>query len=80
MPTPPPTPTTYNITYDLDGGINNIGNPATFVEDDLDITLLDPTKGGYVFLNWTTDEAGNNPISTITVAADITIYAQFDPE
>ncbi|MHB1315754.1 MAG: InlB B-repeat-containing protein [Christensenellales bacterium] len=48
----------YNITYTMNGGTNNIGNPATYTVEDA-ITLLDPTRAGYNFLGWT--PAGSIP-------------------
>ena len=41
----------YQITYDLDGGQNNSGNPGTYTIEQL-ITLLPPTKTGYTFKGW----------------------------
>lgn len=41
----------YKITYDLDGGQNNSGNPGTYTIEQL-ITLLPPTKTGYTFKGW----------------------------
>lgn len=41
----------YQITYDLDGGQNNSGNPGTYTIERL-ITLLPPTKTGYTFKGW----------------------------
>lgn len=42
----------YEITYVLDGG-NVIGNPVSYMENDLPIILKDPTKKGYQFIGWT---------------------------
>ncbi|NCA66759.1 MAG: hypothetical protein EOM87_01700, partial [Clostridia bacterium] len=42
----------YNITYNLDGGINHIGNPDSFTIEDNNITLYAPTKIGYIFSGW----------------------------
>ena len=40
---------TYNITYELNGGIAN--NPTTYTIED-NITLKNPTKTGYTFIGW----------------------------
>ncbi|MGP1462678.1 InlB B-repeat-containing protein [Tannerella sp.] len=46
---------TYNISYDLDGGMV-AGNPATYQVTDNDITLINPTKSGWTFVGWTGTE------------------------
>ena len=43
----------YTIDYILDGGINADGNPIIFDKDTSTITLLIPTKEGYIFEGWT---------------------------
>ena len=42
----------YQIDYTLDGGSNDSNNPSYYTIDD-DVTLVAPTKPGYVFLGWT---------------------------
>ena len=71
------TPTTYNITYELDGGTNDPGNPSTFVVGDLDITLEDASKTNYTFDGWFDQASGGTEITVIDTAEDITVYAQF---
>ena len=44
--------TTFEIHYDLDGGINHPDNPITFNSQNLQLTLLEPTKEGYNFEGW----------------------------
>ena len=44
---------TYTITYDLDGGIVNGTNPATYTVESDGITLTNPTREGYTFAGWT---------------------------
>jgi len=46
------TITNYNITYDLAGGINNPSNPFAYTISSPKITLGNPTRAGYTFLNW----------------------------
>ena len=50
--TPPATQplVSYNISYDLDGGIDG-GNPATYNKDN-EFTLAIPVKVGYDFAGW----------------------------
>lgn len=45
---------TYNITYDLNGGVNAQGNPSTYSAFD-EFTLQEPTKVGYTFVGWNSD-------------------------
>ena len=47
----------YNINYDLDGGVNAEGNPATYTVED-EIVLAEPTKENHSFLGWV-DAEGN---------------------
>ena len=56
---------TYNITYDLDGGILETPNPITYTVETDTFTLNNPTKQGYTFNGWT----GSNG----TIPGDVTI-------
>jgi len=68
----------YNLTYFLNGGTNNVGNPATFEAVDLPITLLDPTKEGYTFSGWYDNgDFIGLPVTQITEEADDVVYAKF---
>ena len=42
----------YNITYNLNGGVNHVGNPSTYTVENATITLQEPTRAGYVFKYW----------------------------
>ena len=46
----------YDITYHLYGGTNSQGNPATFTINDDDIIFDEPTKTGYDFDDWYSNE------------------------
>lgn len=50
------TPQAYSITYHLDGGTNNVGNPATYTIETNDISLLPATKAEKVFSGWFDNE------------------------
>lgn len=52
---------TYKITYNLDGGTNNINNPAAYNVHD-NITLVEPTKTGYKFIGWS--DNGKIPVNS----------------
>ena len=45
----------YAITYELGGGVNAAGNPATYTVEQ-SVTLAAPTRSGYVFKGWTPDD------------------------
>ncbi len=45
------TAISYSITYNLNGGVVS-GNPETYTIESEDITLINPTKEGYVFAGW----------------------------
>ena len=57
---------TYNITYELDGGTLEEGNPATFDVETATFTLNNPTKEGYTFLGWTGSN-GETPQTSVTI-------------
>jgi len=70
-----------NITYGLFGGINNVGNPASYESTtDLPVTLLDPTKEGYTFVDWYDNgDFIGDPITEIPLGttSDEAVYAEF---
>jgi uncharacterized repeat protein (TIGR02543 family) len=70
---------TYDITYVMDGGTNNISNPATYTIETPTITLQNPEKSGYTFDGWFTDAGLTTEISEITLGTygHITLYAGF---
>ena len=54
----------YSITYVLGGGTNDAGNPATYIVDDTPIAIGDPSRLGYTFAGWTS----NNPVNSTPAA------------
>lgn len=50
------TLTNYTITYKLDGGQVQGGNPKSYTMESEDFTLANPTKEGYVFSGWIENE------------------------
>lgn len=60
------TPSSYTISYNLDGG-NVSGNPTTYTVESSTITINNPTKEGYTFTGWSgTDLTGSNNM-TVTI-------------
>jgi uncharacterized repeat protein (TIGR02543 family) len=45
-------PINYNINYNLTGGVNAAGNPATYNIGTLPLTISVPTREGYNFQYW----------------------------
>ncbi len=69
----------YNINYNLNGGINNELNKQKY-EYGEGATLYNPTKNGYEFDGWYTNEEFTDLISNIssTQIGDITVYAKWN--
>ncbi|MBQ6659889.1 MAG: InlB B-repeat-containing protein [Lachnospiraceae bacterium] len=70
---------TYKITYVLNGGTNNPENPATYQIVSPSIYLMAPSKEGFIFEGWYTDEALTKKSSGIAAGSikDRTFYAKF---
>ena len=68
----------YNITYILNKGKNNSGNPEYYYNQN--VTLKNPTRNGYIFKGWYTDKKYKNKIKTISKDAkkDYTLYAKWE--
>lgn len=73
----------YKITYHLDGGVNNPGNPATF-NFDTTVTLKEPTREGFVFVGWFDKFTYSSEIKSFTQTSyysrDFDLYAHWYPE
>lgn len=69
----------YSITYDLDGGTNAERNPAQYNVESQTIPLLDPTKTGYRFDGWYTDDTYSTKVTEIAAGStdDVTLYAKW---
>lgn len=71
---------TFNLTYVLNGGTNNAGNPATYSGADLPLTLLAPTKNGYNFVGWYDNVAFTGTAITslaVGTTGNISLYAKW---
>jgi uncharacterized repeat protein (TIGR02543 family) len=73
------TPIDYAITYELNGGTNG-ANPSTYTIEDT-IIFASPSRVGYIFAGWHTDNTLTIPISSIPVGSinAITIHAKWTP-
>ena len=67
---------TYDIVYNLDGGVNN-SNPSGYTIESETITLADATKRGYEFLGWFSDSGLGTPVSEIETGSygDVELFA-----
>jgi len=68
------------ITYHLDSETTNGDNPNSYTFEDNTITLNDPTKTGYEFLGWyTNDSFSGNPITQIVSGSfnNYNLYPKF---
>ena len=77
-PNPTPQPQRYDIIYHLDGGINATDNPATYTTG-ISVALADPTKKGFEFQGWFTDEEFKNQITEISAKStgSINLWAKW---
>ena len=77
-------PIIYKIIYVLKGGKNNAANPDTYTVESGDIKLKNPTRSGYSFVDWYTDEAMKNKVPTIAIptgsTGDRIFYAKWSSD
>lgn len=68
----------YSISYRLGSGINNRLNPSRYIQGQT-VVLKAPTRRGYIFLGWFTDEKCNVANDTITqgTRGNLTFYAKW---
>ena len=73
------TPADYDISYELDGGTNDAGNPATYTYG-IGVTEFKPAvKEGYTFDGWYLDAEFTQPIASIdaTQTGGVALHAKF---
>ena len=73
------TPADYDISYELDGGTNDAGNPATYTYG-IGVTEFKPAvKEGYAFDGWYLDAEFTQPIASIdaTQTGGVALHAKF---
>jgi uncharacterized repeat protein (TIGR02543 family) len=56
-------PTSYNINYALNGGVNAPSNPASYTTSALPLSIANPSKPGYEFLRWTLISANGSSVT-----------------
>lgn len=74
------TAVTYAISYDLGGGVNNAANPSKYAGTVAAIALKAPTRSGYAFAGWYTDNSFTNRITEVTTknnSSGLVIYAKW---
>ena len=70
----------YTISYDLNGGVENILNPINYTIETETITIEPILKEGYQFLGWySNSNFSGEPTTTITEGStgDISLYAKW---
>jgi uncharacterized repeat protein (TIGR02543 family) len=76
------TPVPYTITYNLDGGTNDPGNPASYTIESEAITLADAARTSYTFAGWyDNSEFTGGAVSSIPQGStgNKTLYAKWTP-
>ncbi|SFI26372.1 Listeria/Bacterioides repeat-containing protein [Pseudobutyrivibrio sp. OR37] len=76
------TPISYKITYNLNEGTNDSGNPANYTIESSAIILKNPTKANNDFGGWYTNaEFTGNPVTSIPAGStgNVTLYAKWTP-
>ena len=76
------TPIDYTITYNLGGGTNASGNPATYTIQSPAITLSAPTRTGYTFGGWYANSGlTGNQVTTIGGGStgNVELWAKWTP-
>ena len=76
------TPESYEITYELNGGVNAVSNPDHYSFGDV-VVLENPTRDGYHFEGWFLDaEFDGKPVAGIAAssAGDAKFYAKWSAE
>jgi uncharacterized repeat protein (TIGR02543 family) len=75
------TAVSYTINYMLNGGTNNSANPASYTIESPGITLAAPSRTGYNFGGWYSNEVFNTAVTEILAGStgDKTFYARWNP-
>ena len=70
---------TYKITYVLNGGTNNSGNPTAYTVTASTKTLKSPTKKGYTFVGWYKESTFKTKVTELKKGStgSMTLYAKW---
>ncbi|MGN0437304.1 MAG: InlB B-repeat-containing protein [Lachnospiraceae bacterium] len=73
------TPKQFAITYELDGGENDAGNPEKYTYGVGVTSFANASKTGYTFGGWYSDATFNTEVTSISTLASgpVTLYAKF---
>ena len=71
-------PDQYTISYVLNGGKNDSGNPDEYASN-ASVKLKNPTKTGYTFAGWYTNAAFTGTAVTSVENGDVVLYAKWKP-
>ncbi|NCC85497.1 MAG: hypothetical protein EOM03_15425, partial [Clostridia bacterium] len=73
----------YTVTYSMDLGTNSADNPSAYTIESAAITLADPSRTGYAFAGWHTDEMLASKVSDVAIPTGSTgnriFYAKWTP-
>lgn len=73
-------PKTYNISYYLNGGSNDSGNPASYTSDNPYLNLKNPVRSNYTFDGWYTTRTYSTRLTSSTKCeSDLNLYAKWIP-
>lgn len=61
--------TEYSLSYNLNGGVLSGNNPLKYTVESDNITLVNPTRAGYVFAGWTGTDL-TKPTLTVVIASN----------
>ncbi|MDR0461673.1 MAG: bacterial Ig-like domain-containing protein [Nitrososphaerota archaeon] len=57
----------YSITYVLNGGVNDAGNPSFYTTADFPLSIAVPTREGYSFDGWVVTYSDGRPSITVLI-------------
>ena len=67
----------FNITYNLNGGINASGNPTAYEKGE-SLTFNNPTREGYTFVGWYADSSCTKKFEyTTSKTGNLVLYAKW---
>jgi hypothetical protein len=58
-----PAPSSYTISYVLNGGVNAVGNPVSYSVSSLPLGIASPSRSGYAFSYWSATCANGSVVT-----------------